>query len=109
MNRRDWLAGLVVGAWAGFLLVYGPVLGLLLVLMCAISAAMARSMSAIGGLLLGAGVILLVIIALANANCTGLFAHEDDACTPPDLTGFVIAGSAMVLLGGAFTERSIRR
>jgi len=109
-QRRAWLAGLVVGAWAGFLLVYGLVLGMLLVLAFAILAAIGRrSMAAIGGLLLGAGAILLMIIALANVNCTGLFAHENDACTAPDLTGYVVAGSEMALIGGAFTALSIRR
>ena len=107
--RRDWLAGLVVGAWAGFLLVYGLVLGLVLGAAFAIAAAIGRSMAAIGGLFLGAGGVLLMIIGLANANCVGLFAHEDGACTPPDLTAFVAAGLSMAFIGSVATARAIRR
>jgi hypothetical protein len=51
--RRDWLAGLVVGAWAGFCLVYFAIIGATLFVGFLIGAAIGRSLAAVGGLLLG--------------------------------------------------------
>ncbi len=87
--RRDWFAGLVLGAWTGFCLVYFAIVGVVLFVGFAIGASIGRSRAAIGGLLVGAGAVTLVMLALANANC-------DSGCTPPDLTGWLVAGSAIV-------------
>jgi hypothetical protein len=101
--RRDWLAGLVVGAWAGFCLVYFPIIGAVLLVGFSIGAAIARSPAADGGLLAGAGGLILLMLALANWNCAGNYGLHDGACTPPDLTRFLIEGSAMALGGGIVT------
>ena len=100
--RGNWLAGLTVGAWAGFFLVYFPVVGAVLFLGFTIGAAIGRSLEAMAGLLVGAGAAILLMLALANSNC-------QSGCTPPDLTGFVVVGSAMALIGAALTLRIIRR
>ncbi|HEX2756314.1 MAG TPA: hypothetical protein VHM48_12670 [Candidatus Limnocylindrales bacterium] len=105
--RRDWLAGCTVGAWTGFALVYAPVVGAVLFVAFAVPAAIGRSLAAIGGLLVGSGAVMLLMIALANWNCAGLFAGNDSGCTPPDLTGWLVAGAAMALLGGVLTVLAI--
>jgi uncharacterized membrane protein len=105
--RRDWFAGVVLGAWIGFSLIYFAIVGAVLLIGFAIGAAIARSLAALGGVLLGAGALLLLILALANANCAGLFDHDEGGCTPPDLTGFLVAGLAMALVGGVLTIRAI--
>jgi hypothetical protein len=105
--RRDSFAGFVLGAWIGFALVYFAIVGAVLLIGFAIGAALGRSLAALGGVLLGAGALLLLILALANANCAGLFDHGEDACTPPDLTGFLVAGLGMTLIGGVLTVRAV--
>jgi hypothetical protein len=101
--RRDWLAGLVVGAWAGFYLVYFPFIGAVLIVGFSIGAAIGRSLAADGGLLAGAGGLILMMLALLKWNCAGNYGLQDGACTPPDLTGFLIEGSALALGGGIVT------
>ena len=106
--RRDWFAGLVLGAWAGFALVYFAIVGAVLIVGFAIRATIARSVAALGGMLLGVGALLLIMLGLANANCAGNFGEHDGGCTPPDLTGFLVAGSAMALTGISLTVRAVR-
>ena len=98
--RRDWLAGLTVGAWAGFSLVYFSIIGLALLLGFAGGAALGRSWAAGGGLLLAAGAVILLMLGLATSRC-------DAGCSPPDLTGFVVAGSAMALIGAVLTVQAV--
>lgn len=44
-----------------------------------------------------------MMIALANANCVGLYGASDEGCTPPDLTGWLIAGGLMLAIGLGLT------
>lgn len=113
MNRlRQALAGCTVGAWAGFLLVYLPVVGAVLFVGFAIPAAVGRSLTAIAGLFLGSGGVILMMIALTRANCVGLYGGSDEGCSPPDLTGWLIAGGVMLAIGLALaftTAKQTRR
>jgi hypothetical protein len=93
MNPRiNWFAGLVLGAWTGFCLVYFAIVGAVLFVGFAIGASIGRSREALGGLRVGAGTVILVMLALANANCDG-------GCTPPDLTGWLVTGYVMTTAG----------
>jgi hypothetical protein len=47
--------------------------------------------------------VIVLMLALANWNCVANYGLHDRACTPPDLTGFLIEGSAMALGGGIVT------
>ena len=69
----------------------------------------ARSAAAIGGLLTGAGGSLLLILLLANLNCSGTFASEGGSCTPPDLTGWFVSGWLLGLSGLGLTLRAVLR
>ena len=103
-QRRDWLAGCVVGAWSGFGLVYAPVYGIVLMLAFAIPAVIGRTrLAAIGGLLGASGGMILLILGLANLNCAALYSGNGGGCTPADLTGWLVAGLAMVLAGAVPT------
>jgi hypothetical protein len=102
-RRRDWLAGLVFGVWAGLLLIYGLVAGVLLVLGFVILAAIDRSRIAFGGLFVGGGAALLLIVALVNLNCAGLYGLDDGGCVPPDLTGWPVTGSVIAMAGVVLT------
>lgn len=86
MIDRRWFPGFVIGVWSGFLLIYGPVIGLLLAAAFAVGAARARAPSAIAGLFLGIAGILGLVILLIHLNCTGLYDSGPEGCTPPDQT-----------------------
>ena len=98
--RRDWLAGLTVGAWAGFALVYFPFVGAVLMIGFTLGAVVKRATVALGGLLLGAGTAMLAMLLLASSSCQA-------GCTAPDVTGFVVAGSSMALVGGIVSVRAV--
>jgi hypothetical protein len=105
--RRDWLAAFVLGAWTGFCLVYFAIVGAVLVVGFAIGAAIGRSLAAIGGLLFGAGGVMILMLALANWRCTQDNARANEGCSSPDLTGFLVAGALMALSGAVLTARDI--
>jgi hypothetical protein len=109
MRRGDWLAGLTLGTWAGFLLIYGLVGGVALMLAFGALAWRRRSTAALGGMFLGAGGVLSLVLALANLNCAGLYASDGGSCTPPDLSAFLVAGSVFVLTGLGLSVRSAQR
>jgi uncharacterized membrane protein len=105
--RRDWFAGCVLGAWTGSCLVYFAIVGAVLIVGFAIGAAVGRSLAAIGGLLLGAGGVMILMLGLANWQCAQDNARANEGCTPPDLTGFLVAGASMALIGRVLTARAI--
>jgi hypothetical protein len=107
--RGDWLAGCVLGTWAGFCALYVPPFGLILFVLFAVPAVILRSLAAATGLLVGTGAMMLLVIGLANWNCAQDNARAGESCTPPDLTGFVVAGSVLALTGGVLTVRAIRK
>ena len=106
---RHALAGWTVRASTGLMLVYTPGAGAVLLVAFAIPAAIGRSLAAIAGLFLGAGGVILMIIALANANCARLYGGSDEGCTPPDLTGWLVAAGAMVAIGLALALATVTR
>jgi hypothetical protein len=83
--------------------------GAVLFVAFAIPAAIGRSLAAIAGLLVGSGGVMLMMIALANANCTGLSGGSGDGCIPPDVTGWLIAGGVMLAIGLALMLASLMR
>ena len=107
--QREWLVGCTVGAWIGLMFIYAPVVGAVLVVAFAIPAAIGRSLAAIAGLFIGSGGVVLMIIALMNWNCAGLYGGADEGCGPPDLTGRLIAGGVMLAIGLALTLASVTR
>jgi hypothetical protein len=105
--RGDWLAGCVLGTWAGFFALYVPTFGVILFVLFAVPAMILRSLVALTGLLIGTGTMTLLVIALANGNCVQDNARPGESCTPPDLTAWLVAGSAMAIAGGVLTARAV--
>ena len=105
--RGDWLAGCVLGTWAGFCAVYVPPIGLMLFVLFALPGAILRSFPALSGLLVGTGAMMLTVIALANWSCAQDNARAGESCTPPDLTAWLVAGSVLAIAGGIPTARAV--
>jgi hypothetical protein len=106
-RRREWLAGAVVGAWGGFLLVEGPVVGLALLAAFGAGAVTARSAAAAAGLLAATGGVILLMFLLVNLNCIGLYGGTGDECTPPDVTWWFGVGSLLTVIGVGLTGAAV--
>jgi hypothetical protein len=109
MRRRDGLAGLTLGAWAGFLLIYGVVGGVALMLAFGVVAWRRRSWAALGGMFIGAGGLLILVLSLANLNCSGLYGSEGGSCASPDLTGLLLMGLLLLAVGAALSVLAAAR
>ena len=110
-RRTRWLAGLVVGAASGFVVLLAGPVGLLVALAFALSCVRAReALSPLAGLLTGVGSITLALIAVANARCTTVATTMSySSCTAPDLSTWVAIAGVSVLAGVALSMAAIRR
>src|SRR5262245_43166595 len=99
-RRRDWLAGLAVGAAAGFLFWLFP-LGAALVLagFVAVAAWQRRLAAGLSGALVGVGGVWLVVLARSVLSCAEFDALPNSECGQPDLSAWFIAGLAMLVVG----------
>jgi hypothetical protein len=108
-RRTAWLAGLALGVLDGFLGFEFPTLALVLVILAAVLLARQRPWRAgIGGLLIGAGSLWLVVLFRAVATCRAFDAVPNQGCVMPAMDGFLIAAGVVALVGLALTAASIR-
>jgi hypothetical protein len=99
-ERPAWLAGLVVGAFAGFLALEGPAIGYALFAAFAVGAIVRGPRTAsLAGLLIGTGAVELAILTLANASCASFDKVPGQDCSSPDLGPWLVAGGGL-LAGG---------
>ena len=109
-SRSAWLAGLVVGAAAGFLAVEVPVAGGLFFVAFAVPALLVRPrLAALGGLLNGAGSALVLVLKLAVASCDTFDRQPGQGCTSPDLGEWFAAGVGMTAIGIVLTVLAVAR
>jgi hypothetical protein len=105
---RDWLAGLVVGAAAGFLLAALPTLGAVLVFAFAVAALLSRTrVAALGGLLVGMPAVWLTVIGVAAARCAAFDAQPGQECAMGDVWGWVAIAVGLLAMGLVLTMRSM--
>lgn len=103
-SGRSWLIGLLVGAVAGFAIVEGGVLGLLVLLLLGIwAAAGPHPALAIGGLFVGIGAGISALTLRAQAAC------DPASCVGPDLTLWYAFFGGLIVVGLALTVVGIRR
>lgn len=107
---RRWLAGLTVGASAGFATLVIPTLGWFLVLAFLIPALLVgrARLFAAGGLLIGLGAVWLVLVGRVALQCPARDPSEI-GCHAPDLGPWLAAGGLMLGAGMLVTAFAIRR
>lgn len=108
-SRRNWLAGLAVGASAGFFFAELPTLGAVLVVAFAVPAIVSRDrIAALGGLLVGIPAMWLTIIGVATARCAAFDAQPGQECGMGDVLGWVGIALGVLAIGLVLTIRSMR-
>jgi hypothetical protein len=107
---RDWLAGLVVGLLAGFLLAAWPTIGVLVAFVFAAPPAVSSSRPAgLGGLLVGVPTSWLAVIALAAGRCAEFNAAPGRECMAPDLSPWMSIATGLLVIGVSMSVRVARR
>jgi len=113
MRISRWVLGLALGAIAGGSALVAGILALLLVVFLLVWAARESERPVgLGGLLVGFGVGLGGLIALADARCAEFSATSDgiaQGCTAPDATPFLFAAFVVVSAGMLVTLFAARR
>ena len=112
MRRSHWVLGLVLGAIAGGSALVAGVLAILLFVFTLVWAARETERPAgLGGLLVGFGIGVGGLFALADARCAAFGTAADgvaQGCSSPDATPFLIATLVMVAAGALVTLVGIR-
>jgi hypothetical protein len=107
--RSNWVAGLVVGAVAGFLLAELPAAAAVIALAFAVPAlASARRLPAIAGLLVGLPAMWLTVIGLATARCAEFDAQPGSACGMADVSGLAVVAAALLVVGLVASVAAVR-
>jgi hypothetical protein len=100
-DRRNWLAGLLVGVAGGILFWIFPTLAVLLgAFFVIVAATRPGRLPPLAGIALGVGATALVVLARAVASCSRVDAAPGQECVQPDLTPW-FAASAVVFVTGA--------
>ena len=94
------MAGIVVGAGGGLLFWLFPAVGVLLLLVFVVPAALRPSRGwSLSGLLIGAGAGSLAILGQATIRCVQFNATPGQECIQPDLTPWFLAAGFLVVSG----------
>ena len=97
-----WLAGATVGASGGLLALEAPVFGWPILVAFAFPAVLSSARTAaIGGELLGVGLVWLALLGRVGLTC-----HPPD-CLAPGMEPWFAAGAAMSLVGLVLTARAL--
>ena len=109
-RRRDWFAGLVVGAAAGFLFAALPTLGAVLAVAFAVPALLSRTrVAALGGLLVGLPAAWLTDHRRwPTGRCAAFDAQPGQECGMGDISGWVAIAVGLLAFGLVLTVRSMR-
>jgi hypothetical protein len=100
IRRRDWLAGLVVGAVAGFWFAEFPTLGMVIAVAFAVPAVLSRArLAALGGLLVGLPGTWLLVIGQATLRCAEFDAQPGQECVMADVGGWIAVAFALLVVG----------
>lgn len=96
-TRSSGLAGLALGLLAGFLLLEGPLFGLIvLIAAAALVAVKGDRRSGFGGLLIGLGGTWTVLLGRVKLTCTA-----GSGCEAPTIDIYLAIGIAILVLGSA--------
>jgi hypothetical protein len=103
--RSSWLAGLVLGAGGGFLLVEFPTAGLVIVVGALVIVARAgRALPGLGGLLIGIGAVWIALFGRIKLTCTA-----ETGCFAPSIDTYVAASIALFVTGLTLSGLALAR
>jgi hypothetical protein len=101
----SWVAGVVLGALSGFLLIMFPPLGAILVTVAAILVMRTgRVLPGLGGLLVGLGGMWGLLFGRVKLSCIA-----EDGCTSPSIDLYIGIGFAVLLVGLVMSFLEIHR
>ena len=101
-SRSAWLAGLTVGAGAGFLALELPVLGWLIAIAFLAGGLVSRRLlAAAAGLLVGSGLTWTTLIGRVALTCRG--SGVELGCRAPGIKTWLAVGAGILALGLAAT------
>jgi hypothetical protein len=107
--RMAWLLGLVLGVLVGFLGFEFPSLALGLFAVAAVILGRDVSRAAgLGGLLLGAGSLWIVVLVQAQARCAAFNAVPNQGCVAPDIAQFLLVAAIAAVIGIGLTLAAAR-
>lgn len=93
-----WVAGLLLGVIVAFVPLAQVALGLVIVILAAIWAALRRPRGVVlSGFLAGLGATWAVLLANATLSCSGSTATE--GCVGPDLSGWTVVPATLLVAG----------
>ena len=102
------LAGLVVGATAGFLALIFPTLGWGIVLVFGVLALLKPPrLPALGGLLVGVGASWLAVLIRSHLDCQAFNAVPGQECGDPDIGVWLAFGAALLVAGIVMTTAAV--
>jgi len=109
-KASTWLAGLVVGAVAGFWFAEWPTFGAVLAIAFALPAALSKArLPALGGLLVGMPAIWLTVIGAATARCADFGAQPGQECVMSDIGPWPFVAVGLLLVGTICSLAAARR
>ena len=109
-NRRNWLAGLVVGVADGVLFWIFPTLAVLLgALYVIIAVTRPGRLPALAGFALGVGAAALGVLARAAVSCSRFDAAPGRECVQLDLAPWFVASAVVFVSGAAGSIAAWRR
>ncbi len=92
---ESWLAGLILGAGGGFLMLEFPLLGIAICIAAAVGIARkGRAIAGAGGLLAGVGGMWVALFGRVAIGCT-----TDSGCTAPDIGSAVVVSAGILAIG----------
>ncbi|HET8569258.1 MAG TPA: hypothetical protein VFM93_09760 [Candidatus Limnocylindria bacterium] len=103
---RSFVVGLVAGALAGVGFLIVPIVAIVIPLMLLWALWVLPRLPKLSGLLVGAGIAILTALAVAQQRCLAQGSSASAGCVPPDVSGFLLSGGALIVAGIAFAVLS---
>ena len=103
--RESWLAGLILGAAGGFLMLEFPLLGLAICLAAAVVIWRTGSaMAGAGGLFVGIGGMWVFLFGRVALDC-----RSESGCTAPNIAAAVATSTGVLAIGLALSVLAVIR
>jgi hypothetical protein len=113
MRALSWFLGIALGMVAGYAVLEGGVLAILVLVPAMVWAARERARPfGLGGLFVGLGTGAGGLIVLADVRCAGSNVSRPDSfsqCVVPDITPYLVAAGVVIGLGVVLSLLAVAR